>query len=244
MKDQLQYLTRLQEIDEQIDAYERDLTRLPQELQEIARNLVTLRRDISEHNERLAQIEKETRGKERDLETEQDKIKRSERRLLNIKNQKEYNALSRQVKLGKKVAAEIEDALLGFMTESESIRKALEKKEKEYADYEQGLLEKKAEEETVTKTAKVALETLNRERASVAEYVDRDYFKKYQTVRKALGKALAEMNQGSCSECNMAVPPQLNIRILKQEEIISCPNCQRILYVKPENIPAFNKIDQ
>lgn len=244
MKDQLQYLTRLQEIDEKIDVYQRDLARLPQELQEIARNLVTLRREISEHKERLAGIEKELRGKERDLETEQDKIKRSERRLLNIKNQKEYNALSRQVKLGKKVAGEIEDAVLGFMAEMEGIRKALEKKEKEYAAYEQDLHEKKAEEQMVSKSAHAALENLNAERTAVAEHVDRDYFKKYQTVRKALGKALAEMNNGSCSECNMAVPPQLNIRILKQEEIIICPNCQRILYVKPENIPAFNKIDQ
>ncbi|MCA1961834.1 MAG: C4-type zinc ribbon domain-containing protein [Desulfomonile sp.] len=244
MKDQLQYLTRLQEIDEQIDSHERDLARLPQEVQEIARNLVTLRREISEHKERLAEIEKDLRAKERDLETEQDKIKRSERRLLGIKNQKEYNALSRQVKLGKKVAGEIEDAVLAFMTEMESIRKTLEKKEKDYAAYEQGLHEKKAEEEKVTKAAQAALEALGAERAAVAEFVDRDYIKKYQTVRKVLGKALAEINNGSCSECNMAVPPQLNIRILKQEEIISCPNCQRILYVKPENIPAFNKIDQ
>lgn len=244
MKDQLQYLTRLQEIDEKIDFHARDLARLPQEVQEIARNLVTLRREISEHKERLAAIEKELRAKERDLETEQDKIKRSERRLLGIKNQKEYNALSRQVKLGKKVAGEIEDAILAFMTETESIRKTLEKKETDYAGYEQSLLEKKAEEEKVTKAAQTALEALNAERAEVAEFVDRDYFKKYQTVRKVLGKALAEINSGTCSECHMAVPPQLNIRILKQEEIISCPNCQRILYVKPENIPAFNKIDQ
>jgi predicted nucleic acid-binding Zn-ribbon protein len=62
-------------------------------------------------------------------------------------------------------------------------------------------------------------------------------------VKKALGNAVAEIDNGICKGCHMAIPPQLNIRVLKQEEIISCPTCQRILYVRPENVPAYNKID-
>ncbi|MGB6063337.1 MAG: C4-type zinc ribbon domain-containing protein [Desulfomonilaceae bacterium] len=243
LREQLLLLEKLQQIDNEIDQHENDLARLPVEVQDIAKNLVVIRREISEARERLASLEKDVRKKEQDLAVEQEKIKRSERRLLSIKNQKEYNALSREVKLGKKVVGEIEDAMLGFMTEMEKIKKVVDRKDKEYEGFEKGLLEKKQEMEAITTRAKAALVSLVTEKRRISEEVDRDLLKRYETVKKARGNAVVELQNGSCSGCHLAIPPQLNIRILKQEEMILCPNCHRILYVKPENIPEYNKMD-
>lgn len=243
MKEQIRLLEELQKIDHQIDGHEIDLTRLPLEIQDTAKALVVLRRDMSDAGDKSSAVEKELRRKEQELAIEQEKIKRSERRLLGIKNQKEYNALSREVKLGKKVAAEIEEAILEFMGELETIKKTLERKEKEYAECEASLLAKKAEAEQITAKAQEALSALNSEKEKVLAQVEGDYLKKYSTLKKARGTAVAEMQNGTCTGCHMAIPPQLNIRVLKQEEMITCPNCHRILYVKPENIPEFNKID-
>jgi uncharacterized protein len=243
LKEQLQLLAKLQEIDHHIDQHEHELARLPLEIQDIARGLVGLRREIAENKEKLGAIEKDLRKSEQDLAVEQEKIKRSERRLLGIKNQKEYNALSREVKLGKKVAGEIEDAILGFMTETESLKKGLEKKETDYQILESDLLIKKAEAEAVTGQAKEALVDLSAEKEKIAEAIEREFLKKYQMVKKARGTGVAELDNGTCTGCHMTLPPQLNIRILKQEEFIICPNCNRILYVKPENVPVYNKIE-
>ncbi len=128
LKEQLQLLARLQEIDHVIDQHENELTRLPLEIQDIARGLVILRREIAENKEKLEAIEKDLRKSEQNLAWSRRRSKRSERRLLGIKNQKEYNALSREVKLGKKVVGEIEDAILGFMSETESLKKPWIKK--------------------------------------------------------------------------------------------------------------------
>lgn len=243
MKDQLRLLEQLQNIDNQIDFHESNLARLPLEVQDIARNLVVIRREIAEGGTKTAALEKELKRKEQELATEQEKIKRSERRLPGIKNQKEYNALSREVKLGKKVASEIEDAILEFMNELEGIKKVLDRKEKEYAEFESSLLTKKSEAEELTTRANEALVSLKAEKEGIVSGLESDFLKRYEIVKKARGNAVAEMQGGTCTACHMAVPPQLNIRILKQEEMITCPNCHRILYVKPENIPEFNKID-
>ncbi|HMK37057.1 MAG TPA: C4-type zinc ribbon domain-containing protein [Desulfomonilaceae bacterium] len=243
MKEQLQLLEKLQEVDTQIDQHEHDLARLPLEVRDIARSLVVLRREITENKERMESVEKDLRKREQDLAVEQEKIKRSERRLLSIKNQKEYNALSREVKLGKKVVGEIEDAILGFMTEIESLKKGLEKRETDYQGLESGLLDKKAEAEAVTVQSKEALALLNSEKKKITESIEREFLRKYQTVKKARGNAIVQLENGTCTGCHMAIPPQLNIRVLKQEEMIICPNCNRILYVKPENIPVYNKLD-
>ena len=243
MKEQIQLLEQLQGIDDQIDRYQDDLNRLPLEVQELAKNLVITRREMSEAREKSPEIEKELRKKESDLTIEQEKIKRSERRLLTIKNQKEYNALSREVKLGKKVASEIEDAILNLMTELETIKKTIDKKEKDYENFEQAFLKKKSESESAGVRAKDALVSLGQERDRIIGALERDLLKKYETVRQARGNGIAEVKNGSCNGCHMAIPAQLSIRVLKQEELITCPNCQRILYVKPENIPEFNKLD-
>ncbi len=243
LREQLLLLEKLQQIDHEIDQHQSDLARLPLEVQDIARNLVVIRREVSEAREKLTSIEKDLRKKEQDLAVEQEKIKRSERRLLSIKNQKEYNALSREVKLGKKVVGEIEDAILGFMTEIEAINKTLDRKDREYEGLEKSLLEKKAEMEAITAKAKTALISLTAEQQKISEGVDQEFLKKYQTVKKARGNAVVELQSGSCGGCHISIPPQLNIRILKQIEIVLCPNCNRILYVKPENIPEYNKID-
>jgi uncharacterized protein len=243
LREQLQLLEQLQEIDSQVDRWESDLTRLPLEVQDLARNLVVSRREIAESRERLTALEKDLKKREQDLASEQEKIKRSERRLLGIKNQKEYNALSREVKLGKKVVGELEEAILGLMTETEGIRRSLERREREYEETEKTMLEKKHEAETSTTTAKGALVSLTSEKEKITEAIDREFLKKYQTVKRVRGNALAEMHNGSCTGCHMTIPAQLAIRVLKQEEMIICPNCNRILYVKPENIPEFNKLE-
>jgi uncharacterized protein len=243
LREQLMLLEQLQEIDNQIGRWEQDLARLPQETQEVARNLVVLRREITESQERLGVVEKDLKKKEQDLATEQEKIKRSERRLLGIKNQKEYNALSREVKLGKKVVAEIEEGMMGVMAEVESLKNGLERRQKEYETLEKTLLEKKSEAQSTSSEAETALATLTAEKEIIVKSIDRDFLKKYEIVRRAKGYALAEVHNSSCSGCHMTIPAQLAITVLKQEELVICPNCLRMLYVKPENIPEYNKLD-
>jgi uncharacterized protein len=243
LKDQLELLANLQEIDKEIDRHTQNMSVLPLEIQNIARNLVVNRRAIGETKERIEKIEKDLRQKEQDLAVEQEKIKRSEKRLLSIKNQKEYNALTREVKLGKKVVAELEESVLALMTELESLKKSLDRKEKEYAEQETSLTEKKQLAEKATAEAEKALSSLQTEKDRTVQHIERTFLSRYENIKKLRGYALAEMNNGNCSGCHMAVPPQMNIRVLKQEEIIECPNCHRILYVKQENIPEYNKLE-
>lgn len=242
LKEQILFMAKLQEIDELIGYHEGNLARLPLEVQDIAKNLVVLRREISEANDKIATLEQSMRQKERDLAVEQDKIKRSEKRLLQIKNQKEHAALNREIKLGKKVVGEIEEEILRCMDEVENLKKSLERKERDYATFEENLTMKKAEAAEATDNAQESLTRLKAEREELSGSVERDLLKKYDTIKNVRGNALAEMKDGSCTACYMSLPPQLAIRVLKQEELLTCPNCNRILYARPENIPEYNKL--
>jgi predicted nucleic acid-binding Zn-ribbon protein len=241
LKEQLQLLMRLQDIDVQVDQHETILEQLPKELQEMARNLVSLRHEISETEGNLLTAETELEKKEAELSVEQEKIKRSERRLLSIKNLKEHEALSREIRLGKKVAGEIEEAVLELMNRIEQLKKGLERKMADYSECEKGMVDRKTESEKILFDAAKALESLKVEQQELAENVTKEYFKRYTMVRKLRGNAIAEMVNGSCDGCHIAIPPQLGLRVLRQQEFVYCPSCHRILYVKPENIPLPNE---
>lgn len=244
LKDILLKLVELQEIDMQIDHFQQDIDRMPTELQEMAKSMVSLRHDIDDALVQHAVIEKELKSKEQDIAVEQEKIKKSERRLLSIKNLKEHDALSREIKLGKKVAGEIEESILELLNQAEDLKKNADKKQAELNHLEKTIVQKKAETEQILETAQNSVTALNRQKEEIVVDIEQEYLKRYQMVKKARGNAMAEMVNGSCTGCYMSVPPQLNIRVLKQQEFLTCPNCLRILFVKQENIPENNKMTQ
>jgi predicted nucleic acid-binding Zn-ribbon protein len=52
------------------------------------------------------------------------------------------------------------------------------------------------------------------------------------------GIAVAEVVNGSCSACNMSLRPQMNVEVKKGNEIITCENCSRILYIANKGAEA------
>ena len=57
----------------------------------------------------------------------------------------------------------------------------------------------------------------------------------YQRIAARIrdGVALAEARNGSCSACFIALRPQVMAEVRRGEEIVTCDNCNRILYYQP-----------
>jgi uncharacterized protein len=49
------------------------------------------------------------------------------------------------------------------------------------------------------------------------------------------GIAVAEARNGACTACFMALRPQVMADVRRGTEVITCDNCNRILYYEPEN---------
>ena len=52
------------------------------------------------------------------------------------------------------------------------------------------------------------------------------------------GIAVAEVVNGSCSACFMALRPQMLVEVKKGEQIVTCESCTRILYVAVDSKAA------
>jgi hypothetical protein len=78
------------------------------------------------------------------------------------------------------------------------------------------------------------LHELQTERAGIVAEIKPATYQRYERARKARkGIAVAEVVEGRCKVCNIALRLQYFQDLKKSQEIMLCESCQRILYYNP-----------
>ncbi|MBI5187817.1 MAG: hypothetical protein HZA07_01915 [Nitrospirae bacterium] len=234
MNDQLRRLIELQQIDSKILNKKCMMDEIPSKISEAEVPLKITQADLDKMKQSHESLEKKRRDKERQLEDINEKIKKLKARTAEIKTNKEYQAHLREIESAEKERYAIEDEILVAMEAldvSSNEVKAAEAKvisEKEKVD----ILKRKLDEET--SEAKKELTMLKEKRAWIVDALDRDMYSQYMILfESGNGLAVTEARGEICQGCNMNIPPQLFVEIKKNEEIIYCPQCYRILYYSP-----------
>ena len=178
-------------------------------------------------------LEKKKRDKEGALDDIDEKIKKLKARTTEIKTNKEYQALLKEIEAIEKERSAIEDEILLIMEELDAASKQIKSEELKFkADGEKiEALKKKIEGERSGSEKELSI--AQKSRAKIAETVDRDIYSEYLILIEACnGSAVVEAKNEICQGCNMNIPPQLFVELKKNEEILNCPQCRRILYYK------------
>jgi predicted nucleic acid-binding Zn-ribbon protein len=182
----------------------------------------------------LTEFEIKRRDKEGRLKMEEDTVRRWEGRLRDIKTHREYQALQKEIFLSKKDNERLADEIIKDLEDQDKLQTQYEEKVKEEAGLSSSSsteiqdLENKMQEAN----AKLAHETEGR--VKIAPLIKPDILINYETIIRKGGKAVVETIKGMCTGCNMNIPPQTFIEVMKNKELIACPNCRRILYWKKE----------
>jgi hypothetical protein len=71
------------------------------------------------------------------------------------------------------------------------------------------------------------------ERESVAQGLADDLLELYGRVARLRGSAVAAARDEMCQVCHMKLRPQMYMDLKRNEEIVQCPACNRILYFEP-----------
>ncbi|MDD2856941.1 MAG: C4-type zinc ribbon domain-containing protein [Desulfuromonadaceae bacterium] len=182
---------------------------------------------------RLAELEAEKGDIETTHATELENIVRSETNMKEIKTNKEFQAVGREIAAARKQVADIEEQLLLKIGQIDELAAELEVKKNQLAE----LTENSAQHVTAKQTE---IDKLHSDmvadverREAVARELPASLVKRFTLLREQRrGKALAIARDGYCLGCNMHLPPQLYNSLYKKEELLTCPHCQRILILK------------
>jgi hypothetical protein len=92
---------------------------------------------------------------------------------------------------------------------------------------------------------KAALERIGAERTELVRSLDGQVLAVFELVaRRRNGVAVAEARDGVCTICHVRLRPQVFNTIRRNEQIIQCDSCQRILYFSPTAAPATDAVSQ
>jgi hypothetical protein len=233
LKREIEILIKLQAVDLELYQSERFHQKYPEKLKKLEKKIEEEQVRFQQTKERLEGLQKERKQKEKDLEIEAERVKKAEEKLASVKTNKEYQAAVKEIETLKQINSAKEDEILLVMEEIDTLQDEQKKKEKELGEKMKAFQEekKKLEEEeqkfgAVSEENKVLREDLVRE-------LEINLLRQYMIIKeKRNGLAVVSVKKGTCSGCSMHIPPQLYNDILTNEHIITCPSCNRILYVQ------------
>ena len=175
------------------------------------------------------------RTRHRDLEGEVAdfslKRKNNEQRQMSVKNNNEYLALAKEAEFLNGRISDLEDETLDILDR-------LDKKEFEIGDLEVVVSEEAATYgqlaatvETEAQTRRAALDSLAARRTAVIKALPESQIKLYAEIYKNRGgRAVTAAANGLCLACRLGFPPQIFNELQRNEKILTCPNCGRIIY--------------
>jgi len=231
LREKMERLVALQTVDLKIQEMERAKEEIPKRLASLEEEFQKEEEKLKAERTGLEKLQKDRRQKEKDLEEEIDRVKKAEARVFEIKTNKEYQAVLKEIETAKKLNRQREEEILGILERFEEMQtqlgkheKILEARRKEYQREAAELKQKAASFE-----AEMADEV--RQRQAQEKEIPQELLIKYRMLsEKRQGVAVARVINGVCQACNMNLRPQLYIELQKQDTLIVCPNCNRILF--------------
>jgi len=233
LNEQLERLIKLQQIDLKLRAVNHVIGEFPSRMAAAELPLRESQVLLSSSKQKMESFEKKKRDKERELEDIDDKIRKLKARTVEIKTNKEYQALLKEIESFEKQRSDREDEILVVMEESDTASGQIRAEEAKFKTEKDRVEALKKKLENEKSEVEKELLTIKEERERIAQTVDREIYQLYMSLMEACsGLAVTEAREEICQGCNMNIPPQLFVEIKKNEEIISCPQCRRILYFK------------
>lgn len=235
MREAIRDLMELQAIDLEVQKLDEKMADGHGELlatkKAIAQGLVL----IDEYKEQFAIGEKRRRELEATMTDEAERIKDRQTKLMSIQTNREYQSILKEIEDTKAANSQRDEELTLLMEQSELIEKKIEEIGKRCAQQE---LQLESDSQRVAKeVAKLEVEKhkITKARDAQAKKVDQRYLSRYEKLRiNRNGLAVTGVTGGVCRGCNMNIPPQMFNLLLREQELLTCPTCNRMMYHQPE----------
>jgi predicted nucleic acid-binding Zn-ribbon protein len=234
MNSDLQHLIKLQDLDLAAERARRRIAELPSAQQALEARVADKTAAVAAVKERTSAGQAARREIDKALAVVQGRLSKFKDQLMEVKTNKEYQAMQKEIATAEEGVRAHEDRILDRMEEAEGLAQQLKQAEAELkrqqADIarEREALQQEAArlEQGVAKTS-AARTALARELSPAALAL----FEHVSRQRKGL--AVAEARDGHCMVCHVRLRPQVFNELRRNESLIQCDSCLRILYFAP-----------
>ncbi len=231
IKNKLISLYTLQRIDQKIDSLRSVRGELPLEVQDLEDEIEGLATRVDKFQKEIKELETTISNKKIAAQESLELIKKYEAQQMNVRNNREYDSLSKEIEYQTLEAQLAEKKMKEYSVEVEIKKEMVGKVEEELAERQGDLEAKKAElNDIIAETEKdeaLLLAKSDKQKNMIEERL----LTAYQRIRdNALnGLAVVPVERDACGGCFNKIPPQRYLDIRLHKKIIVCEYCGRVL---------------
>ena len=238
MNPDLDKLIQLQQAESELRRVEGALAELPRRRQEVESGLAEERRRLEAAREGLDGSQKARRRLEAELQDLESKRSRYKGQLMEVKTNKEYSAMLHEIEAVEREIRGREDLILGEMEKAEALAAEVKREEEAFRGAEGRARAALRELDAELGTLREQVGRLTEQRDQVASSLPPEALARFQRVAKLRGTGVAEVRDSTCQLCHTKLRPQMWVELRRNEEIMECPACSRILYYVPTAAPV------
>ena len=231
MEQSLLSLARFQDLNLEVDSLDKRLSAIPSELKAIDDEQEAARVVIAQAHQRHEESLKSRRDQEAALQDLEQKVDKYNSQSREVKTNDQYRAIMSEIQAVKSQIGEVEEKILLAMEEADALEKEIDEAEKQIVgrkkefDGSRKLLADERDRLAVQR------EKLDAERKALASEIRPDVMEAYNRVSSTRGNlVLATVSDERCTCCRVRLRPALCAEIRKNDRIIQCESCRRILY--------------
>ena len=234
VEEKLLNLYELQRIDTEIDKIKTLRGELPLEVQDLEDEIAGLETRIENLKVELGELDKTSSTRKMDIKKAEEAIKKYSEQLDNVRNNREYDALSKEIEF-QKLEIELQEKRIREALKAKAEKEALmEESKKRYEDKVSDLEAKKGELNDIINETHKDEESLQTKSEELAATIDERLLTAYRRIRSNArnGLAVVTVDRDACGGCFNKIPPQRQLDIRSRKKIIVCEYCGRILIDK------------
>ncbi len=231
VEQKLKSLFYLQLIDNKIYRIQNVRGELPMEVSDLEDELAGLNTRIDNLKKEAEAVKAGIDENKAAIKTANGLITKYETQQTNVKNNREYLALTKEVEMQKLEIMASEKKIKEFQGQIEFKKEQLESTKKQLEERKSDLDHKKDELANITKETQKEEDYLTEKREESSATIDERLRNAYNKVRLNVKNRLAvvTIDRDACAGCFSKIPPQRQLDIRQRKKIIVCENCGRII---------------
>jgi predicted nucleic acid-binding Zn-ribbon protein len=227
----LERLIALQRLDTTADTARRKLADEPAHEKTLETRLEAATERLAVAKAKLAENQNVRRAIEKDVAVQQGRLSKFRDTAMAVKTNVEFAAVQKEIAYAQGEIKNLEDKILEGMLEADELTAALKKAEADLAAEQKAADAGRRAMTAEHAELQASVDRIAVERAALVGALDKSVLSMFEQVaRKRNGIAVAEARDGVCTICHVRLRPQVFNTIRRNDSILQCDHCNRILY--------------
>lgn len=226
-------MIELSTIDTDISKFEPEIAKIKENYNQTLQQKEGISNDVARTEGKIHDFKIKKNSAEDTLKKLSEDTKKSEKKLKEVKSEKELQSINIEDNVRKEQITYANDEITRYEGLVEVESEKLQDQKKELEEIEDKISVAKEEMESRLEVVTKSRENIYMDRENLVRNMDKKIYSFYGKIRRwAKDTTVVPVRNGACYGCYIKLSDQNYLEVIKGDEIITCPNCGRILYLE------------